>query len=151
MSFQGHFHCGPRCMWKLPPPPHLQLHSLEKASAWWIWVRLCFQPWSLGYAQAGPFRIQVTLSSLGPFKFRTFFCLWLHHKAYGILVPGPGIEPVPPAVKAWSLNHWTTREVPNSELLLKKKNWELSELRWQPIQLSQITEHQLSLSLFKKM
>ena len=29
----------------------------------------------------------------------------------GILVPQPGIEPVPPAVEAWSLNHWTTREV----------------------------------------
>ena len=32
--------------------------------------------------------------------------------ACGILVPRPGIEPVPPAVEAWSLNHWTAREVP---------------------------------------
>ena len=24
-----------------------------------------------------------------------------------------GIEPVPPALGAWSLNHWTTREVPS--------------------------------------
>ena len=31
--------------------------------------------------------------------------------ADGILVPGPGIEPVPPALEAWSLNHWTAREV----------------------------------------
>ena len=30
----------------------------------------------------------------------------------GILVPRPGIEPGPPAVEAWSLNHWTAREVP---------------------------------------
>ena len=30
----------------------------------------------------------------------------------GILVPGPEIEPMPPIVEAWSLNHWTTREVP---------------------------------------
>ena len=29
-----------------------------------------------------------------------------------ILVPQPGIEPVPPAVEARSLNHWTAREVP---------------------------------------
>ena len=29
----------------------------------------------------------------------------------GILVPPPGIEPTPPAVEAWSLNHWTAREV----------------------------------------
>ena len=28
------------------------------------------------------------------------------------LVPGPGIEPVPPALGAQSLTHWTTREVP---------------------------------------
>ena len=28
-----------------------------------------------------------------------------------ILVPRPGIEPVPPAVEAGSLNHWTAREV----------------------------------------
>ena len=32
--------------------------------------------------------------------------------ACGILAPQPGIEPVPPEVEARSLNHWTTREVP---------------------------------------
>ena len=32
--------------------------------------------------------------------------------AYKILVPRPGIKPVPPALKARSFNHWTTREVP---------------------------------------
>ena len=31
-----------------------------------------------------------------------------------ILVPQLGIEPTPLAVKAWSPNHWTTREVPNA-------------------------------------
>ena len=31
---------------------------------------------------------------------------------YGILVLRPGIEPTPPALEAWSRNHWTTREVP---------------------------------------
>ena len=40
----------------------------------------------------------------------------------GILVPQPGIEPVPPAVEAWSLNHWTTREAPDVQL------FELSEI-----------------------
>ena len=30
---------------------------------------------------------------------------------YGLLVPWPGIESMPPAVEAQSLNHWTTREV----------------------------------------
>ena len=32
--------------------------------------------------------------------------------ACGILVPWPGIKPVPPAMEAQSLNHWTDREVP---------------------------------------
>ena len=35
----------------------------------------------------------------------------------GILVPQPGIEPIPPAVNMWSLNHRTTREVPPASLL----------------------------------
>ena len=50
---------------------------------------------------------------------QTYFCppeasspAWPHHTAGGILVPRPGIEPVPPTVEAWSPNHWTTREVP---------------------------------------
>ena len=35
--------------------------------------------------------------------------------ASGILVPQPGIEPMPPEVEAQSLNHWTAREVPVSK------------------------------------
>ena len=35
-----------------------------------------------------------------------------HCTACGILVPQPRIEPMPPAVEAQSLNHWTAREVP---------------------------------------
>ena len=30
----------------------------------------------------------------------------------GPLVPQPGIELMPPALEAWSLNHWTAVEVP---------------------------------------
>ena len=30
--------------------------------------------------------------------------------ALGILFLWPGVEPIPPAVQAQSLNHWTTRE-----------------------------------------
>ena len=35
-----------------------------------------------------------------------------YHAACGILVPQPGIEPEPLAVKARSSNHWTAREFP---------------------------------------
>ena len=31
-----------------------------------------------------------------------------------ILFPRPGVEPRPPALGAWSLNYWPTREVPTS-------------------------------------
>ena len=41
-----------------------------------------------------------------------FFFFWPRCMACGIQVPQPEIEPVPPSVEAWSLNHWTTREVP---------------------------------------
>ena len=47
-----------------------------------------------------------------------FFFFWPCHMACGILVPQPGIAPVPPALEALSLNHWTTREVPTSFVIL---------------------------------
>ena len=46
-----------------------------------------------------------------------FFCLFFflfsgpHWVACGIFVPWLRIEPTPPAVEAWSPNHWTVREV----------------------------------------
>ena len=59
---------------------------------------------------------------LAPFSVFFFFFLTLcniypmrsHLAACGILAPRPGIEPGPWAVKAWSPNHWTTREFPRS-------------------------------------
>ena len=42
--------------------------------------------------------------------FRSKIFFWLHHAACGVLVPWPGIEPVPSAVKAWSPNHWTANK-----------------------------------------
>ena len=41
-----------------------------------------------------------------------FFFFRPSHAARGILVPWPGIEPRPLAVKARSPNHWTAREFP---------------------------------------
>ena len=41
-----------------------------------------------------------------------FFFFWPRCRACGILVPRPGIEPVPPAVEAQGLNHWTARKFP---------------------------------------
>ena len=36
----------------------------------------------------------------------------------GVLVPWQGIEPESPALEAWSLNHWTPREVPTFCILV---------------------------------
>ena len=44
--------------------------------------------------------------------FYFILCFRPRHMACGILVPRPGIKPVPPALGAWSHNHWTTRDVP---------------------------------------
>ena len=43
-----------------------------------------------------------------------FFFFWPHHGACGVLVPQPGVEPAPSAVRAWSPNHWTAREFPQT-------------------------------------
>ena len=40
------------------------------------------------------------------------FSFWPHHKACRILVPWRETDPVPPAMQAEILNHWTAREVP---------------------------------------
>ena len=35
----------------------------------------------------------------------------LHHAAWGILVPCPGIKPISLALEVQSLNHWTASEI----------------------------------------
>ena len=47
---------------------------------------------------------------------KLFFCIfppifWPQLVACVNLIPRLGVEPIPPAVEVWSLNHWTTREV----------------------------------------
>ena len=45
------------------------------------------------------------------------FINWRRHAACGISVPQPGVEPVAPAVQAWSPDHWTAGEVPGCTFL----------------------------------
>ena len=40
------------------------------------------------------------------------FTFWPLQVACGILVPGPGIKPLPLAMETHILNHWTTQEAP---------------------------------------
>ena len=58
-------------------------------------------------------------NSLGdslPFK-KNSFCFIVGLEPHGILVPRPGVEPVPSAVEEQRLNHWTPREVQITSLL----------------------------------
>ena len=45
-----------------------------------------------------------------------------------MLVPQPGIEPMPPALEAWSLNHWSSREVPKDTYLKENKIMTLRQI-----------------------
>ena len=56
------------------------------------------------------------------------YIFWPHRVACGILVPRPGIKPIPPALGAWSPNHWTTREVPMKYILKIIACWEFPEV-----------------------
>ena len=60
------------------------------------------------------------MSRQGNCFFHRFFFFRLCYAARGILIPPPGIELRPPALEAQSLNHWTTRKVPQmlSSILL---------------------------------
>ena len=73
-------------------------------------------------------------------KLMSFFKLiffWPHHMTWGILVPGLGIKPIPPALEVWSLNHWTAREVPNMFFKLFNFSWWIHVYVW----LSPFTVH----------
>lgn len=60
------------------------------------------------------------VTHIWPFFFFFFLNFWPHlAAACRILVPCPGIEPLPPALEAQSLKHWTSREVPGSFPLLQ--------------------------------
>ena len=47
-----------------------------------------------------------------------YWHFFFFHKTCYILLPQLGMEPMPPAVEAQSLNHWTTREVPRTDFIL---------------------------------
>jgi len=55
--------------------------------------------------------MQLFLHPSNPYPPPFFF--WLHHVAWGILVPWLGIKLLPPTVEAQSLACWTAREVPS--------------------------------------
>ena len=66
-------------------------------------------PMDMRFSQIDPHDCRIrSVQYMSPF----LLLFSLSHAAYGILVPRPGIKPVPPAVEVWSLNHQTAREAP---------------------------------------
>ena len=57
--------------------------------------------------------------------FKNLYLVLPLHTTCGILVLQPGFEHLPPAVAAWSLNHWTAREVKVATILKKKTTTEI--------------------------
>ena len=76
-----------------------------------VWDQLDFFP---------PLKVICFYFSVLPERLNNFF-FWLRHLACGVLVFQPGIEPWPWAVRAWSPNHWTTREF--REQFFSFKSW----------------------------
>ena len=70
------------------------------------------------YTSALTAKIQSCLRKKKKKKF--FFFFWLRRAACRILVPQPGIEPIPFAVEAQSPNLWTAREFPEKIWSCKK-------------------------------
>ena len=73
-----------------------------------------------------------------------FFFFPPHLVASGILVLPPGMELTPFAVKAWSLNHWTTREFP----LLPASSYFLKNIYSVPSILQKLSYYFLNMYLF---
>ena len=51
----------------------------------------------------------------------TYLFVWPHYVLCGILVPPPGMEPMPPAVETRSPNHCAAREFPEDVSLTPSK------------------------------
>ena len=97
-----------------PPTDQTQFILCSAFRLTWkgVWIRplLCSKQRHGMYRNA----ILVSRSSTAGFGFNLLllFFFWPCHTACGILVPWPGIEIMPLAVKAQSPNQWTVREVP---------------------------------------
>ena len=63
---------------------------------------------------------RIFFSSKGFFFNYYFLIFWPCCMSFRILVLWPGFKPLPPALAAWSLNHWITQEVSEVKYFLTK-------------------------------
>ena len=92
----------------------LNICAHRSSSFFWMALELCSRctfdlfPFLKSYKRNA---LTVLLHMFASFFFFLIY-FWSHYLACGILVPQPGVEPMHPTVKARSLNHWITVEVP---------------------------------------
>ena len=76
------------------------------------WVGRWGEGWGHGGASNGVRKGFIYFFKVMRWGCTVFFTFWLCCTVCGILVPRPGIKPMPPALEVQSLYHRTTREVP---------------------------------------
>ena len=87
-------------------------HKLKQTQTWQL--RICHRDYWNHFIFNSLSLLMESSSKVRFVNLVTFpFFFWLHHTACGILVPWPGIEPRPMAVKALGPNHWTARKFPS--------------------------------------
>ena len=89
------------------------------------------------------FTIQFPHTHSTKMSFSFFFFFWYCCGACGILVPRPGMKPMPSAMAVWSLNPWATREV-QAILSLPGASLEKGSALHQRLMCFVIKEHQVS-------
>ena len=98
-------------------PPSSELSSQCREEAWTLerkrgasWVTQPGPRVSPSWIQslsAAAFTLCICVQSLVQWPWAPFVLFWPHPEACRILVPQPGMEPMPPAVETRSPNHWT--------------------------------------------
>ena len=122
---------GPVSSWPTTPSPHVHCCDLwggrrkplfDLGSNFFHKFSSIKEPWTLGYNGG-----KSDTAFLPPSPFFKIFCV-----AGGILVPWPWINPVPPALGARNLNHWTTRKSPHAHFQMIRNQWEGGVSGWHP-------------------
>ena len=91
-------------------------HHLKGRYVGTLWLTDASWEWGPSVATIPYFQdkseMRLLMYNLTLFTCYFFLPFWPHCLAHRILVPQPRIEFVPPAAGSWSLNCWTTRELP---------------------------------------
>ena len=119
----------PQTIWN-EPGKYLPMAHVCKERRWWRHhIALC-ATWPPTHVLLWPFRSSLVVlykyPQSAPKEFQYILSFFFNFLAvlWGMWDPSswPGMEPVSPVLEAWSLNHWTAREVPKFQHILTIKS-----------------------------